>query len=60
MMENISKRVETLENLVEDLILILGRANQRISNLTNYTNQLEMKLQQISHTSVNYRHRIIS
>ncbi|MFB7302472.1 hypothetical protein [Heyndrickxia sporothermodurans] len=43
-MEELKQRIEKLENLVEDLILMLGRANQRVFNLTIQTTHLENQL----------------
>ncbi|QQZ09190.1 hypothetical protein [Heyndrickxia vini] len=43
-MEDLKQRIEKLESLVEDLILILGRANQRVFNLSIQTTHLENQL----------------
>ncbi|MGE8207072.1 hypothetical protein ACQKP0_21440 [Heyndrickxia sp. NPDC080065] len=43
-MEDLKKRIERLENLVEDLIIMLGKANQRVVNLSLQTSFLEKQL----------------
>lgn len=45
-MEELKQRIEKLENLVEDLIIILGRANQKVINLSLQTRCLEKQLQE--------------
>ncbi|GIN86534.1 hypothetical protein J6TS2_29200 [Heyndrickxia sporothermodurans] len=45
-MEELKRRIEKLENLVEDLILMLGRSNQKVINLSLQTSHLEKLLQE--------------
>ncbi|WP_342540426.1 hypothetical protein MHI39_24820 [Heyndrickxia sp. FSL K6-6286] len=43
-MDELKLRIEKLEKVVEDLILILGKINQRAVNLSIQTNYLEKQL----------------
>lgn len=45
-MEELKQRIEKLENLVEDLIIILGRANQKVIHLSLQTSCLKKQLQE--------------
>ncbi|WP_165786735.1 hypothetical protein [Heyndrickxia camelliae] len=57
-MENIEGKIEGLENLVEDLILKLGRANHQIYNLTKRLDSLEKDNHSLSQT--HYHSKVVS
>ncbi|MGV3465039.1 MAG: hypothetical protein ACO1OT_07085 [Heyndrickxia sp.] len=57
-MENIEKRIEGLEKLVEDLIIKLGRANHRIYNLTKRLDSLEKDTPSLPQT--HYYSKVVS
>ncbi|MBS4175448.1 hypothetical protein [Bacillus sp. FJAT-49736] len=55
-MENYSARIEALEKLLEDLILQLGRTNNRIYMLTQRVSFLEQE----QHKAVHYNSKVVS
>jgi len=57
-LENIEKRMEGLENLVEDLLLKLGRANHQIYNLTKRLDSLDNNTHTLPQTP--YHSKVVS